>query len=84
MGRGNEVYITGPGHVAKMAAMSTCDTNVQKFSRTGSLMILKPGTEDQLFNVYKVYINDYPGLTLTDVIARSISVQHLTVATDRR
>ena len=39
-------------------------------------MILKLGIEHQGFKLYKVYINDDPGLTLTYFAARSNLVSH--------
>ena len=65
---GKKVYINGPGHMAKMA-----DTPIygKIFYRTGSPMILKPGMQHQGLKLYKVHINDDPGLTLTYFMARS-------------
>ena len=56
---GTKVYINGPGHMTKMAAM------------TRSPMILKLGMLHWGLKLYKVYINDDPGLTLTYFTARS-------------
>ena len=38
---------------------------VKSFFKTRSLLILKLGFEDQSHKLYRVYINDDPGLTLT-------------------
>ena len=75
MGRGNErVYLNGPGHRTKMAAMPIHGKMVKTlkiFSRTKSPMILKLDMEHRGLKLYKVYINDGPGLTLTYFTARS-------------
>ena len=46
------------------------------FFRTGSPMILKLGMQHQRLKIYKLYINDDPGLTLTYFTARSNWVAH--------
>ena len=45
--------------------------NKNFFSRTGSPMMLKLGMHHQRLKLYKVYINDDPGLTVTYFTARS-------------
>ena len=69
---GTKVYINGPGHMTKMAATPIYGKTLKLFfSRTRSPMILKLGMWHQGLKVYKVYINDDPGLTLTYFTARS-------------
>ena len=65
LGKGVEkMYINGPGHMTKMAAMPI-------FSRTKSPMILKLGMQHLGLKLYKVCINDDPVLTLTYFTAMS-------------
>ena len=73
MGRGNESLYNGPGHMTKMAAIPIYGKNLEKifFSRTRSPMILKHGMWHWGLKLYKVFINDDPGLTLTYFTARS-------------
>ena len=56
---GTKVYINGPGHMTKMAAMAINSKKHLKtlFSRTRRLMILKLGVKHQGEELYKVYIN---------------------------
>ena len=56
-----------------MAAMPIYGKNLRKifFSRTHRPMILKLGMQHRGIKLYKVYINDDPGLTLTYFTARS-------------
>ena len=70
---GTKVYINGPGHMTKMAAMPIYGKKPLKifFSRTRSPMILKLGMKHRGLKPYKVYINDDPGLTLTYFTSRS-------------
>ena len=65
--RGKKVYMNGPGHMTKMAAMPIyCKKPSNIFSyRTKSPMILKLGMEHYELKLYKVYINDDPKLTFT-------------------
>ena len=56
------VYINGPGHKKKMAAI---------LSRTRSPMILKLSVYHWGLKLYKVYINDDPVLNLTYLTTRS-------------
>ena len=71
---GKKVYINGQGHMIKMAAMAI---NRKKktlkifFSRTRRPLILKLSMKHQGKELYKVYINHDPGMTLTYVTARS-------------
>ena len=70
-----KVYINGPGHMTKMAAMPIYDIWLKPlkilFSRTGSPMISKLGMKHTGLKFYKVYINDDTGLTLTYFMTRS-------------
>ena len=68
-----KVYINGLGHMTKMAAMPICCKKTSKsfFSRARSPIVLKLGMYHWGFKLYKVYINDDPGLTLTYFTARS-------------
>ena len=70
---GMKVYINGLGHMTKMAAMPIYGKKPLKifFSRTRSPMILKLGMYHLGLKLYKVYINDDLGLTLTYFMARS-------------
>ena len=62
-----KIYIKGQGHMTNMAAMAIKNL----FSRTRRPMILKLGMKHQAIELYKVYINHDPGMTLAHVIARS-------------
>ena len=66
---GTKVYINGPGHMTKMAAMPIKPLKI--FSRTRSPMILKLGMLHWGLKLYKVYINNDPGLTFPYFTARS-------------
>ena len=69
---GKKVYINGQGHMTKMAAMAINRKKPLKiFSRIRRPMILKLGTKHQAMELYKVYINHDPGMTLTFFTARS-------------
>ena len=69
---GTKVYINGPGHMTKMAAMPYMLKTLKIFFyRTRSPMILKLCMTDRALKLYQVYINDDPGLTLTYFTARS-------------
>ena len=64
---GTKVYINGPGHMTKMAVTPIYGKNTKKkifFSRTESSMILKLGMQHRELKLYKVCIDDDPGLTL--------------------
>ena len=69
-----KVCINGQSHMTKMATMAI---NSKKktlkifFSRTRRSMILKLGMKHQTIELYKVYINHDPWMTLTYFTARS-------------
>ena len=66
---GTRIYINRLSHMTKMAAMSIyCKTlkNLHQNQNSYDLGIQHRGLE-----LYKVYINNYPGLTLTYFTARS-------------
>ena len=62
-----KVYISGQGHMTKMAAMAINSKKTLKifFSRTRRPMILKLCMKHPAMEFYKVYINHDPGMTLT-------------------
>ena len=64
-----KVYINGQGHMSKMAAMAV--NSKIFFSRTRRPMIMKLGVKHQAMELYKVYINCDPWMTLTYFMARS-------------
>ena len=67
-----KVYINGPGHMTKMAAMHIYGKTLKNFfSRTRSSVFLKLGMYHWGLKLYKLYINDDPGLTLNYFMARS-------------
>ena len=68
-----KVYINGQGHMTKMAARTINSKKCLKifFSRTRRPMILKIGVKHLGMELYKVYINHDPGITLTYFTARS-------------
>ena len=68
-----KVYINGQGHMTKMAAMAINRKKPLKFffSRTRRPMILKLGMKHQVMELYNVYINRDPWMTLTYFMARS-------------
>ena len=71
-----KVCINIPGHMTKMATMAINSKKTLKifFSRTRRLLqnqILKLGIKHQAMELYKVYINHDPGMTLTFFTARS-------------
>ena len=70
---GTKVCINGPGHMTKMAAIPIYGKKTFKnlLSRTGSPMILKLGIQHRALELYEVYINGGPGLTLTYFTAGS-------------
>ena len=55
--------------MTKMAAMAINSKNF--FFRTGRPMILKHGMKHLGMELYKVYVNHDPGMTLTYLTARS-------------
>ena len=71
--QGKKVCINGLGHMTKLAATPIYGKKYLKhfFSRTRNPIILKHGMQHQGLKLYKVYINDDPGLTLTYFTARS-------------
>ena len=72
-----KVCINGQGHMTKMADM---DINSKQkplkifFFRTRRPMVLKLGMKHQAIELYKVYINRDPWMTLTYFTARSTKV----------
>ena len=72
------MYINGQGHMTKMAAMTINSKKPLKnfFSRTSRPIVLKLGMEHQAMELYEIYINHYPGMTLTYLTARSTWVAH--------
>ena len=65
-----KVYINGPGHMTKIAAMPIYDKTFKNLL-TRSPIILKLGMNHWGLKVYKFYINDAPWLTLTYLTARA-------------
>ena len=61
------MYINGPGHITKMAAMPIYGKNPSKifFSRTGGPIFMKLGMLHRGLLPIIVYINDDSGVTLT-------------------
>ena len=60
------VYIDGQCHMTKMAAMAINSKTFKNiFFRIRRPMILKLGMKHQAMELYKVYINHDPGMTLT-------------------
>ena len=68
-----KVCINGQGHMTKMAAMAVHSKNVLKifFFRTRRPMNMKLGMKHLGMELYKIYINLDPGMTLTYFTARS-------------
>ena len=63
---GTKVYINDEGHTTKMAAMLYMVKTFKKFfSGTTSPMILTLSMYHRGLKLYKVYINNDPGMTLT-------------------
>ena len=62
-----KVCINGQGHMTKMAAMTINSKKPLKifFSSTRRPMISKLGMKHQAMELFKVYINHGPGMTLT-------------------
>ena len=74
-----KVYINSQGHMTKMTAMAIIAKpfkNLIFFSRTRMPTILKPGMKHQGEELYKVYVNHGPGMTLTYLMARSTEGAH--------
>ena len=67
-----KVCINGQGHMTKMAAMAINSKNLKIFSsRTRRPMSLKLDMTQQAIELYKIYMNHDPGMTLTFFTARS-------------
>ena len=64
-----KVYINGQGHLTKMATMAINRKFLKIFFFRP--MILKLGVKHLGMELYKVYINHDPGMTLTYFTARS-------------
>ena len=64
-----KVYIFGPGHMTKMAAIVKSLKSF--FLRTAEPIALKLGMSHLGSYFFIVYVNDDPGLTLTYFMARS-------------
>ena len=62
-----KINIKGQGHMTTMAAMAINSKKPLKifFSRTRRPMILKIGMKHHAVELYKVYIDHDPGMTLT-------------------
>ena len=67
-----KVCINGQGHMTKMAVMAINSKKPLKifFSSTRRPMISKLGMKHQAMELFKVYINHDPGMTLTFFMAR--------------
>ena len=67
-----KVCINGHGHMTKMAAMAINSKKPLKIfiSSTRRPMISKLGMKHQAMELFKVYINHDPGMTLTFFMAR--------------
>ena len=74
-----KVCINGQGHMTKMAAMAINNKSLLKifFSRTRRPMILKLGMKHQAMELYKVCINQDPGITSWDDLDLSYSKVNL-------
>ena len=69
---GTNFYINGLGHITKWPPCTYMVKSLKMFfSKTRSTMILNLGMQHQELKLYKVYINDDPGLTLTYFTVRS-------------
>ena len=66
---GTKVYINGPDHMTKMAAMAINRKKI--FLQNHKVYDLKLGMKHQGKELYIVYINHDPGMTLTYFTARS-------------
>ena len=67
MGRGTKSYINDLGHMTKMAATPIYEKNPLEifFSGTDWPILSNLGMYHRGLEVYKVYITDGPGLSLT-------------------
>ena len=69
---GTKVPSNGHGHMTKMAAMPIHGSYLKKFSSLEpNSLILKLGIQHRVLEYYQTPSNDYPGLTLTNFMARS-------------
>ena len=68
------MYINGTGHMTKMAATPIYGKNLQKSSSElyNSPMIMNLRMEHYVIELYTIYINDGPELTLTFFTTMSI------------
>ena len=63
---GSKLYISGPDHMTKMAALPIYGKNLKHILLQNLLSYdLELGMENYVLKLYKVYINDEPELTLT-------------------
>ena len=69
----SKVYIIGPGRMTKMATMPISGKNNLKvfFSRTIYSITLKLSTQHKILDLYEIYMNDDPGLTLNFFLQQS-------------
>ena len=76
--RENKFILNGPGHMTKMAAMAIISKkHIRIFSsRTRWPVILKLVMKHQAVELYKVYINLDPWMTLTYFMIRSTYLAH--------
>ena len=65
---GAKICINGPGHMTNMAATPIYVKNLKTSSPEPEIQL---GMQHRGLKLYKVYINDDPGLTLTYFTARS-------------
>ena len=77
---GKTSYINCPGHMTKIAAMLKYGKNLKKSSPEPEVLYLETWhvSFDLGLKLYKVYINDDPGLTLTYFTTR-LNLGHLYV-----
>ena len=75
---GAKVNINNQGHMTKMASMAINSKKPLKIflSRTRRPIILRLCMKHQAEELFKVYINHDPGVTLTYFTARSTKVTH--------
>ena len=55
-----KVYINGPGHMTKMAAMSIYGIKLKQSTPTELIVLMKFGMKHLVLKLYKVYVNDDP------------------------
>ena len=69
---GTKVCLNGPGHMTKMAAMSIYGENLKNLLlRNQKTEKIESWMQHRVLKYYQVCSNDDPGLTMTDVTARS-------------